>query len=100
MASLALMASAKPRHVPKVGFANGRIIGGHDAEPRKYPLLTNVSLVMEFLLQWVFEFASLALMVTRYLPKVGVANGRIVGGHDAEPRINLLFNPKKTGLFS
>ena len=36
MASLALMASAKPRHVPKVGFANGRIIGGHDAEPRKY----------------------------------------------------------------
>ena len=73
MASLALMASAKPRHVPKVGFANGRIIGGHDAEPRKYPLLTNVSLVMEFLLQWVFEFASLALMVTRYLPKVGVA---------------------------
>ena len=36
MASLALMASAKPRHVPKVGFANGRIIGGHEAEPRKY----------------------------------------------------------------
>merc|ERR1711971_1119745 len=37
MASLALMASAKPRHVPKVGFANGRIIGGHDAEPHAYP---------------------------------------------------------------
>ena len=50
MASLALMASAKPRHVPKVGFANGRIIGGHDAEPRKYPLFTNISSVLDFLL--------------------------------------------------
>ena len=50
VASLALMASAKPRHVPKVGFANGRIIGGHDAEPRKYPLFINISSVLEFLL--------------------------------------------------
>jgi len=37
MASLALMASAKPRHLPKVALANGRIIGGHDAEPHAYP---------------------------------------------------------------
>ena len=36
MASMALMASAKPRQVPKFGLANGRIIGGHEAEPRMY----------------------------------------------------------------
>ena len=36
MASMALMASAKPQHVPKFGLANGRIIGGHEAEPRMY----------------------------------------------------------------
>ena len=33
---MALMASAKPQHVPKFGLANGRIIGGHEAEPRMY----------------------------------------------------------------
>ena len=33
---MALMAYAKPRHVPKFGLANGRIIGGHEAEPRMY----------------------------------------------------------------
>ena len=33
---MALMASAKPRNVPKFSLANGRIIGGHEAEPRMY----------------------------------------------------------------
>jgi len=37
LASMALMASAKPQHVPKFGLANGRIIGGHEAEPHAYP---------------------------------------------------------------
>ena len=45
MASLALMAST--RHVPKVGLANARTIGGHDDEPL-YPLF--ISSVSEFLL--------------------------------------------------
>ena len=33
--SLALVAHAKPRVLPQVKFVDGKIIGGHDAEPRK-----------------------------------------------------------------
>ena len=32
-------AAAKPRHLPKVVLSEGKIIGGHDAEPRNYFLL-------------------------------------------------------------
>ena len=35
---LALVAYAKPRVSPKITVANGKIIGGHDAEPRKFIL--------------------------------------------------------------
>merc|ERR1711994_955153 len=34
---LALVAYAKPRVSPKITVANGKIIGGHDAEPHAYP---------------------------------------------------------------
>ena len=35
LAAVALAVSAKPRRLPKVGLADGKIIGGDDAEPRK-----------------------------------------------------------------
>ena len=53
MASLALIASAKPRHVLKVGFANGRIIGGHEADPRKPPMSNNSSAGLKCVLYWI-----------------------------------------------
>ena len=39
---LAAVAFAKPKGLPKVGFNQNRIIGGHEAEPRKSLLLLDV----------------------------------------------------------
>ena len=33
---LVAVAVAKPKGLPKVGFNQNRIIGGHEAEPRKF----------------------------------------------------------------
>lgn len=37
LSAVVILASAKPRHSPKIGIQNGRIIGGQDAEPHAYP---------------------------------------------------------------
>jgi len=37
LAALCVVASAKPRRLPKIGLADGKIIGGDDAEPHAYP---------------------------------------------------------------
>ncbi len=36
------VAYAKPKPMPRVGINNGKIIGGHEAEPRKYCLINSI----------------------------------------------------------